>query len=386
MKGSTKRDIYAIATLVGTAIGVGIYAMPWAYSKHTISSFVVLIIAWSIMNILYRLYIRLITDKRIGNHQLPGITERILSKKLKNWVAVPLLAARSGVLFLYITVLGNFTNAVIQNIFSVNLNPAIPALLLFFVGSIFIRKKFKSIGKINLYLSIILVLIITVISLTRLSNYTINHDIQIVQFLQNETHSIKSNFWHHIHNLALTYGVTIGAMSGIGAIPSLEIIVEDRKRLNQISLIGSSITVIVYAIFILFILSSTNNVSQDALSNFTDSVYILPLLTAGILSVMTSFVVVGRSLFEIYTFDYDFSDNIGWGLTIGVPLIMYLVGIMNFASVVGFIGGLVSGIEGLLIIANYFKLMQLNDILTKKKKILLILFGIVMALGTFFAL
>jgi hypothetical protein len=175
-------------------------------------------------------------------------------------------------------------------------------------------------------------------------------------------------------------------MSGIGAIPSLEIIVEDRKRLNQISLIGSSITVIVYAIFILFILSSTNNVSQDALSNFTDSVYILPLLTAGILSVMTSFVVVGRSLFEIYTFDYDFSDNIGWGLTIGVPLIMYLVGIMNFASVVGFIGGLVSGIEGLLIIANYFKLMQLNDILTKKKKILLILFGIVMALGTFFAL
>jgi amino acid permease len=369
-KFNRKKYIWAILTLMGTTIGVGIYAMPWAYSVYPLSSFLILGVALLIMNILYRLYIRLITDKRIGNHQLPGITERILSKKLKNLVAIPLLISRSGVLFLYITIFGNFSVAIMDNFFSIQINPIFPAIAIAIACSLVIRKQFKSVGKFSSYFSIILILIITIVSLNGIGDFLGTYTYNTSAF-NTELYNIKVNTLHYLKSLALTYGISIGALSGIAAIPSLEIIEGDSKKLNTLTLVGSVLTAAIYTLFIIFVLVSKDEVAQDSLSNFTNSPYALPLIFVGLLSGITSFIGVGRSLFEIYTFDYKVPANLGWFLTITVPVIMFLTGIFDFAKVVGIIGGLIGGIEGVLIIANYIKLSQMNGEENKKRKLVL---------------
>jgi amino acid permease len=380
------KSILALFTLVGTTIGVGFYALPFAYSKFPLISFAVLGLALTIMNILYHLYIRIITDKRIGNHQLPGITERILSKKLKNVVAVPLLLSRSGVLFLYITIFGNFTKAIFKNTADVTINPLIPAIAITILISLLIRKKLKNIGKVNLYLSLTLIVLVVIISFRGIFENIGSNPLDITKLFSDEIGSIFSTPLGSMRELGLIYGVSIVSLSGIAAIPSLELIIEDRDKLKTISFVGSLLTASLYTIFIVFIFSSSGPITEDALSGFTNSVYIIPLLIAGLLSTITSFIGVGRSLFEIYTFDYEIPDIWGWFLTIFVPLLMYIFTNGSFARIVGIIGGLIGGIEGILIIANYVKLMNMNKKIGKIKLISLILLSMFLLMGIIFTL
>jgi hypothetical protein len=105
------------------------------------------------------------------------------------------------------------------------------------------------------------------------------------------------------------------------------------------------------------------------------------IAVAGFVSVLTSYLGVGFSLYEVYHQDFLLSDFVSWLLTFAPPAIIFLSGIDNFTEIAAVIGGAIGGSEGIIILATYWKTEETHRVFPTSKKILAIITGIVLAIG-----
>ena len=61
---------------------------------------------------------------------------------------------------------------------------------------------------------------------------------------------------------------------------------------------------------------------------------------------------------SVFHYDLKVGKNLAWLITCFVPLILFLAGIKNFISVISFVGGVMLGIDGILILLMYGKISK----------------------------
>ena len=148
------------------------------------------------------------------------------------------------------------------------------------------------------------------------------------------------------------------------------------KDFRKVIIISILIPIFVYLFFIYLILGITGSQTTESaligLRNFLGDRIVSLGLFFGVLTTFTSFIALGLTLKKVFWYDLKIDKNLAWLITCFVPLILFLIGVKSFIPVIVFIGGVMLGIDGILILLMYRKINP-KQILVYP--LLLILFG-----------
>ena len=363
--------LQAIAVLIGTIIGAGMFGIPYAVKTAGLIPGLVLLLVLTVAIILINLIfgeIVLSTEKR---HQLTGYAEKYLGKFGKYFMFALVLFSFYGALLAYTIGEGE----VLSTLFG---GQAFWWSILFIaVGSIFIFFGLKLIKKIEVWLTAILLLIILFICFKGFN------------FIDLE--NLKTVSWSLF---LVPYGVIFFAMGGLSAIPQMkDVLLEQKKQLKKAIIWGTTLPFLFYALFVFTTIGVTGAFTTDIATIGLGQVLGRTVLIAGnvlaFFTMITSFFIMGLGLKTSYQFDFGLKNFSAWLLVISVPLIAFVLGVNNFNTIIGTVGSIGSGLQGLLICLMFLRLKKYRDRVPEyelpKSRALIIILSAVFLFGAIIA-
>lgn len=344
-----KNDSFrALATLTGTIIGAGLFSLPYITSKVGILVMLFYFLILSAATILIGLIYGEIALRTKEYHRLPGYAEKYLGDKFKKIAFFSNTLGLTGSLLAYLIIGGNFLGSILN--FSFGKNVYIYVLIFFVIGAILTFFGIKSIARVESFLFLLFIFILVFIFYKAFFIIDINN---------------LFNF--NAKYLFLPYGAVLFSLSGTTLIPEVEeMLSKNPKKLKKVIIGSILIAAITYLFFIYLILGITgNNVSQDAitgLKNYLGSGIVALALTFGLLTVFTSFITISLTLKKILWYDLRLKKNLAWLIACFAPLILFLLGFDNFISVIILTGGVMLGIDIIIIILIYLKAKKEGDV------------------------
>ncbi len=342
-----KNFFYALATLMGMIIGVGIFGIPFCFAQAGFLVGLFYLVLMSGIILLVHLFYGEITLRTNQGHGLVGYAAKYLGSWGKKIVGPVIIFEFYGALLAYLIAGGNFLNIIFGRFLGGN--DFLWTIFFFIFGSLMILAGLKKIAPAELFMSFFLLLIIGVfiykgVPLFQLSN-------------------LSAVNWAKFF---LPYGVILFSLTGGAAIPEVRQILKGQERqLKRIIIIGTLVPALAYALFALCVFGvsgrdTTEYAMLGLMPYFGDWVILLGAIF-GFLAVFTSLLVIGANLKRIFCQDYHFKKGFSWFLICFVPLAGYLIGINDFILVISLIGALAGGLEGIMTILIYRRAKKAGD-------------------------
>ncbi|MBA3047334.1 hypothetical protein KKC83_01855 [Patescibacteria group bacterium] len=350
-----KNYYLAAAVMVGYIIGVGMFGLPFLVSRAGLLSFIILIAVLGLVQyLLHLIYANLIVVTE-GYHRMPGYAEIYLGRRGKIIVFIAKLVGNCGALLAYIIITGIFLNQLLEPRFGGN--EFIYASILFFVEAIIVFFGTKMIAKTELVMSGLLILVVALIAVkgygaAEPSNY----------FLID---------WKYI---LLPYGAMLFALDGGGSLPIVaKLLGRNKKSIKSIVRIGTFLPVIIISIFTLVVVGiSGSQTTPDALTGaglIINNGVIFFSLIFGVLTMVTSFLLVAQSIKETLRWDFKVNKYSAWAIAVFAPYILYVLGMKNLIDVISFAGAIAGGTSAIILILIFIKLSkQKNKLILFKRK------------------
>lgn len=339
--------VYPVSTLSGTIIGVGLFSLPFVTLKA--GSWLMLgyfLILGSLVILLHLLFaeVALRTPDRL---RLPGYVKIHLGEWGHRLASFSSLTGFFGALLAYLIVGGEFLTSLLGpwlgggNIFY--------TFVYFILGSLFIFFGIRVISKIEFWGLLGFIVVLALIFLRGR------------EFIDIANFGLLENWKLKIENWFLPYGPILFSLWGASLIPELEeMLGETKKRLKKIVVAALLIAIIIYLFFIYLVLGITGpQTTESALAGLQrvlgDGVVSLGLFF-GVLTTFTSFIAIGLVLKNTLRYDLKFGRNFAFVISCFVPLVLFLLGLKSFIGIISFVGGVMLGIDGILILLMYRKL------------------------------
>ena len=342
--------VMAVATLIGTIVGAGVLGIPYVIAKSGFLYGTILILLVGAAFLFLNLFTGEIVLRTKEQHQLTGYMEKYLGKWGKNLMMFSMVFGIYGALTAYLIGEGQ----VLKIIFG---GPAwIYTLLFFAIVAIIIYKGVKAMGKVELVVISLLVVVVFLIGLLSYDKIDLSN---------------LSTF--HPAFFFLPYGVILFAFIGTASVPEMQEELENEKhKLKKALIWGSVIPVLLYALFSFIVISivGLNNfellLPNERIATVALSVYANPTLGLfanifAIFTMFTTFLTLGVALMEMYEYDYHLKKSMAFALTMFLPLGLALSGFTTFIATLGITGAIAGGVDGILIVLAYWKAKKLGD-------------------------
>lgn len=336
-----KNFLYATATLVGTIVGAGMFGIPYVVAKSGFLIGAIFLLALTVITLLMHLIYGEIVCRTHEKYRLVGYARHYLGKKGKIIATIALIFGLYGALLVYIIISGEF----LSTIFFPWLGGSsfIYGLIFLAIGAFAIFKDLTLVKKLELGMSLILILIIFLIFFSGLPHLNISN-LKIID--------LKYFF--------LPYGVILWALAGGAAIPEIrEILEADGKKYKKTIILGTIIPAILYSLFMFIVVGITGGATSpeaiEGLVGFLGRGIIFLGAFFGFLAAITSFFVLGIVLKKVFWYDYKINKTLSWFLVCSIPLIGFLLGLREFIPIIGFLGVVLGAMEGTIIILIYQK-------------------------------
>lgn len=329
-----KNFIYAITTLVGTIVGVGIFALPFTAreSGFFVTLFYLLVLGG--LATLLHLMLGEIFLRTEGNHRIPGLVRLYLGGSWYTLARITTIIGITGTLLVYLIVGGIFLSQIFNT-------PASTSVVVFWaIFSLFILSGFVLFEIAELVMATLLVAI-TLLTLG-------------IAY----PHIAWNNFFSDTpleSNLFFPYGIVLFSLLGTVAIPAVHRILKPNlKYFRRVLIIGTLIPLILYIVFIAAVYGvSGNATTPDAIQGFAKVIgngFVPFLYLFGLLAIATSYIVLGRYAYDAYSLDFKlsrFSAALG---ALGIPLGLYFAGFENYIQIIGVLGSILGSVEGILLL------------------------------------
>jgi len=338
----------ATSIIIGTIVGVGIFGLPYAISRvGFLIGIPLLIILSGAILCLHYLYGEVVLRTR-RKQRLVGYAKKYLGNKGKMIATLSVVFGLLGSQLAYLIVGGKFLHFISRNILGENL--LIYVILFLVVGSLVILKDSTAIANVEFLMSIFLISVILLIFFAALPQ-------------------IKSQHFATIEpsNTFLAYGVILFSLSGVVAIPeAIEYLKKKRrKQYKRVIGIGTLLPHLLYVFFIVAVVGlAGQNVSESAITNlegFLGKNIVITGAIFGLVAVITSFITLGSALMKMLWYDYHLPKILSWLIISVAPLVLFIVGFRNFITVIGAVGAVMGGINGILIISIYQQAKKKGD-------------------------
>ncbi|MBW3015126.1 hypothetical protein KY330_01775 [Candidatus Woesearchaeota archaeon] len=330
----------AVATLMGTVIGAGVLGIPYVVgqSGYLVGLFWAILLGVGVL--VLNLYLGEVILRTKGFHQLTGYCERYLGKKGKLVMAISMLIGIYGALLAYIIGVGETLNSIFPSISSF-----IFSMLFFVIVSYFVYIGISLIKRAESGIGTVMILIVVTI---------------IVIVLFSKHFSFENLSMVNPNKIFVPYGVILFAYLGAVAIPEMhEILVMNKKLLKRAIIFGSLIPILIYILFPLAMVG-ISGASIAEISTITLGVVYGKWMNLfanlfAVFAMTTSFLTLGLALKEMYVFDYKVPHLASWGVTVFVPLWIFLAGFKDFIKTLWIAGSFAAGLDGILIVLMHWK-------------------------------
>lgn len=339
-----KSILSGLGLLVGVIIGAGMFALPYVTAQAGILwSFIHMVIAFFIVTAIHLLYGEVIYATR-GKHRLPGYVGMYLGGEIRRLAICTTFFEYYGALLIYGLLGGAFLHGILG---TWSLGPDGLTLLFFFMGAAFLALNIERVGMANFVLSLILLICVTALILWAAPQVRVSQ----IPFA-------NSAFWF------LPFGVFLFAFGGASAIPDVADIFRKKhnRTFRRVVVWGTIISLIVYAVFIIAVVGvSGANTSSEAimgLEAFLGRKAVVLGSIIGFLAVITSFISLGLDLRYIFEYDYGWKRKSAWVGVMLVPVALFMFGFSNVITIIGLVGSVAVGIDGILILLMVLKLKK----------------------------
>ncbi len=347
-----KDYIYPIAIFSGSIIGVGYLALPYLTLKVGIIPMLFHFVALTALVVYLHVIFSEISLKTPDFKRFPGFVGFHLGKGAKTVALFLIIFGNLGILLAYLIIGSQFLTSIFLPVFGSSL--LIYVLIYFFILSAIIYFDGKTISKIEFWALSLLIILLAVVFIKGL--FGINPD-SIIENLRVVLWS--SNVGKA--TLFLPFGPIIFSLWGTGLIPEIEEMLRGRKSLlKKVIIWGTIIPAVFYLLFIFLILGISGVHTTDSaligLKNFLGPNIVSIALFIGFITTFTAFITQGLFLKKVFMYDMGVKHLPAWLLTCLTPLILFLLGFNSFIPIISFIGGVLLGIDGILILLMYRKI------------------------------
>ena len=338
--------VYAVSTLAGTIIGVGLFGLPYVTLKVGFWVMLGYFFVLTTVVILVHSFFGELALKTPDFKRLPGFAAIYLGNWGKLAAYLATILGFFGALLAYLIVGGEFLTELLSPYFGGN--NLLYTLLYFFVGTALIFCGIKAIAKVEFWGLILFFLILIAIFLNG-------------QSLINFQNLFIGNWNFEVGNLFLPYGVILFSLWGAALIPEVEeMLAPQKKHIKWIIPVSILIPAFVYLFFIYLILGIAGvHTTESALGGLKaalgDGIVVLALIF-GLLTTFTSFISLGLTLKKVFLYDLKLTKTLSFTITCFVPLILFLAGLKSFIAVIGLVGGVMLAVDGILILLMYNKI------------------------------
>ncbi|NMB92346.1 MAG: hypothetical protein GYA31_01845 [Parcubacteria group bacterium] len=348
----------ALAALVGTIIGAGVFTLPYIAQQ----SGLLITLLWLGIVLVFIIYLHLAFGEivlRTGkDFRLPGYAGYYLGAPAKKLMLLTTFFTFSFSLLIYLLLGSKFLHTILATFLPSNLFPdGFLVIFLWLILSLIILSKRDHATRINLILSLLLLVLFLVIAIYVLPHF----------------HWVNVNLVHSVFKWAwlIPYGVLFYALNGMVAVPEALRILQKRRApkefLKSIVISGIIIAAVCYLIFMITITgvsgSATTIEAINGLKLILGPVIVFLGALLGFLAVVTSYLIFAVYIKNSFTNDFHWSVFISNFVVIGGPLILYFFHFANVLKLISFMGGMLGGFEGAMILLILKKAKQKSDLI-----------------------
>lgn len=344
------KSFYAIAMISGTIIGAGIFSLPYIASKVGLLLMAFYVLGLGLMINLVHLYLGEIALQTPDNKRLAGFAKIHLGPWAERVAFITTALGLFGALLAYLIIGGEFLHHMLSPFLGGSV--FLYTMLFFSLASSIIFFGIKAIAKIELW-GMFLFLVILLFLFFK-EQFLINGS-NLILFPQN----LGNGNWF------LPYGPILFSLWGASIIPEAEEMIPDKKHLLKRILVSAIlIPVFVYLLFIFLVLGITGQATTESalggLGNALGNGFTGWIFLFGFLTTFNAFLSAGITLKKSFLYDLKIERKIAWAITCFIPLFLFLMGITHFLSIISIIGGVMIGIDGILILLMYHKINRKN--------------------------
>ena len=336
------RFLRAVVTMISSILGLGILGLPYVFGQAGYGvSLLQLLCLGVLMGCIFVMYGR-ITQQVRGHHRFVGYMNIFLGAQGKNVATASFLISMFGGLLPFLILSGTF----VEGLFGID--PFFGSLVMWAIGAALIYRGMQSVSRLEVFVIGLLVLLYLTLIFFSLGNF----DASNLVFA-------RGGDWGLLRPL----GVILFALGGMGAIPEMhDILGRNGKGIGHVIWLGMAIILSLYALFPLAVVGALGSGATEQTLN--DLASILPPQIAflgfviGSISALSIFTMIGSELMQTIRIDFRLSKGQAWGLTVGLPLLAFLLGVRQLTAVMGFFGSLFGATVGLLVVLAYKRSAQ----------------------------
>jgi len=346
----------AVAALVGTIIGAGVFTLPYIANKSGLIPTTI----WLFIVFFILLYLHLAFGEvvcRSGkNFRLPGYVGYYLGPAAKKFVLITTFLTFSFSLLIYLSLGTEFLKTILVSFFPfINWTSGIIFLGLWLFLNLPLLTKSEGTGKLNLVLSFGLLIVFFVIIAYALPHF--------------KTANLNLFGFSGAFGWFIPYGVIFYALNGMVGVPEAINLLKARQAglagLKKIIIWGTLIPLICYFLFIFAVNGvSGANTTLEAISGLRHILgpgIVIIGSALGFLAVATSYLIFATYIKKSFLNDFNWSPFISYFLVIFGPLLLYLMNLANIVKLVSFMGGMLGGFEGVMLVLVLNKSKRENN-------------------------
>lgn len=341
MTKRTRVFIRSTQALIGAVIGVGIFGIPYVFAQAGVGIGLVHLIVLGIVNLLMLLaYVDIVVNAN-GHHRLVGNVQQYLGDHWGWLMTIALFFSSWGAMVAYVIIGGEFLYAILSpiiggTIFGFQMIFAVTFSLLLIGG-------LSMISRLEVAFVFALIIMLLLIMIGALPHADVSNLME----------------WN-TESAFVPFGVVLFAFGGLAVLPEMKEILGRHKRLLRRSVVwGFGSVTLVYALFAMVVVSVTGGATTPeailGLGEVMGDWAVTLGSVIGFVAVGTSFLILGVQIMDSLMYDYKRRYWLAWLCAAGVPFVVFLLGARDFIDVIGFTGGVLAALVGLIMIRMYLK-------------------------------
>jgi tyrosine-specific transport protein len=346
---------YGVATLVGSTIGIGMYGIPYVFAQASFGVGLLWLVVIASIVLLWNLAYGEIVLRTHARHQFIGYVDTYLGSGLRRLAAVNFWISVYGSLVGTIIVSGTFLDTILGSVLP--FSSFFYSSLFVMIGALFILSGLRMVARVDFFVMCIAIAVVWGIGV----------------FAGPFVESTHYTF-HFGSTWFLPFGVLLFATNGIFGVPLMrELMVGQERNLKKAITFGTIIPVILYGIFAFVVVGVSGlRTSQEAfagLAGFVGPMVLIVGSAFGFLTSSTIFLNMSTAFRQSLHEDFKLKSYWSFILVILLPYLLFALGIRDFISVIGLVGGVGIAIDMMLIFLTYIQARKHG---TRKPEFLLI--------------
>ncbi len=338
----------AVATLVGSTVGIGFLGIPYTFEKAGFGIGVILLVLVSGLFLINNLLYGEIILRTHYRHQFLGFVRTYLGPRVQKINLFTFWTGVYGSTIGTLIISGYFLSSLLAH-FGKIVSPFILSSLFFILAVGFVYRGLRAISLIDFVVLFIIFLIVVVIAIVGFPQ---------INFSNFDFSSGTSWF--------LPFGVIMFALNGISGIPlAREVLIGQERKLKQVIIIGTLIPAAFYLLFSLLIVGvagpSTTEASILGLEQFLGRDVTIFGLILGLFTSTTIFISMITAFRESLAQDFHYQRKQNFVLFILPAYLLFLAGVTNFINILGLVGGLAVGIDMITLLFVYSHVKRDGD-------------------------